>query len=246
VAKSFKNWLEQKFLLETTVSQALKSARDQAQIKSIKNKAIEWLQYHQKEELNSELVNRIAKWATYMWLKKGGEATQYLLEILNSFDYLYGNQAMLLSRFNDPSYTLEQYKKEAKGHETSRVLPSGNYKRIIFLFPSGLRWVDIGKNYDADEDKSMRLNLAKVRDDVSGNTTLYSLRDQKNIPYATVIMKDSQVYDFGGRSKSVEKAKYGFGRSDPFKKYSQEMKWLVDNFGIHPSSSKFEELLGMA
>ena len=116
--------------------------------------------------------------------------------------------------------------------------PTGDYenKEVVYKFDSGFTIVDVNTESDLDvEGNKMGHCVGGYCDDVaSGSVTIYSLRDRKNEPHATV-----EVNSGGG----VEQIK-GKGNSKPKDKYAKMiLQWLKTTDFNYSSSPDYLNLL---
>ncbi len=147
-------------------------------------------------------------------------------------DYLNGSQEFpqdLWEKSLNGMYDLA-----ARWHDTLKFKedPTGDYenKDVVYKFDNGFTIVDVNTENDLGvEGDKMGHCVGSYCDDVaSGRTTIYSLRDARNEPHATIeVLPPSYFYrDYPPTPPKVDQIK-GKGNEPPVEKYRPMIKqWL--------------------
>ena len=175
--------------------------------------------YNQETEVNNNLdsVDRPGELNTY------NNDVRYITDYFNGAENIPDN--IWGMKFDQVFQLSEEWHNTFKGVEST-----GDYqdKEVVYRFDNGFTIVDVNTENDLGvEGDKMGHCVGSYCDDVaSGRTTIYSLRDARNEPHATIEILPTLPL---GRSRSrgtVEQIK-GKGNAPPVEKYRPMIKqWL--------------------
>jgi len=192
--------MNEEYLLENTVSQELKKLSKEMIARFRKVSTDFWADLW-PAEVDKKIADNILKWTAYQISKDPEGVLQFINKLSQCLDYIFVH--LFTINFTDTSLTVDNLKdlsdawhQELARSDTKIGMPGAIGKKVM-KFSDGWSWVDLGKGFCRQEGKAMGHcgNAGQKRGD-----TILSLRNPRNIPYATFILNDGKLGEMKGRN----------------------------------------------
>lgn len=189
-----------KYLFESTVSQELKKLDKQKTAKLRKEAEAFWSDKW-PQGVEGKTKDSIIKWTTFTYSKNEQKIPEITGKLDQSLDYIFSHLHTL--NFNNLETTIEKIENEnvlwhqQMAQQETKIGMRGRIGKKAIVFPDGWSWVNLDRGYCEIEGRAMGHcgNAGAVAGD-----TILSLRDPKNVPYATFILNKGALGEMKGRS----------------------------------------------
>ena len=205
---NFKNWL---FLIESaTIAQSLKPLLKDPKIKGLKDQISKLVKQigHALPAKTQEIIINF-----FTWNYKDSPATTLTADFNQTRDYLASEHQKLISKLNNPSFTINQLKQESNNwHEElkktqGKAAEGETILALDHLGPNwkGWKWVSLNRSFCEKEKEAMgHCGNAGGRPD----DNILSLRDKNNVPYLTFIENKGILGEMKGRQNDKQVPRY--------------------------------------